>query len=91
MSFFCSAWGLFSQLPTVIYYYIRKLCIITYCDYSSHLRWDFHLIEWSNFSVMMVGDDNNRLICDSSSFLRFFISPVYIPLIQLAADPFDCQ
>jgi hypothetical protein len=66
----------------VIYYYIRKLCTVTYGygDFSSHLRWDFHLIEWSDFSVMMVGDGKNRLISDSSSFLRFFISLVSIPL-----------
>jgi len=38
--------------------------------------------EWFDFSVMMVGDGKNRLICDSSTFLRFFISLVYIPLIQ---------
>jgi hypothetical protein len=75
----------------VIDYYICKLCTVVYGDFSSHLRWDFHLTEWFDFLVMMVGNGKNCLICDSSSFLRFFISPVYIPLIQLAADPFDCQ
>jgi len=74
--------GFFSRLPMVIYYYIPKLCTVTYGDFSSHLCWDFHPIEWFDFSVMMVGDGKNCLICDSSTFLRFFISLVYIPLIQ---------